>query len=150
MRLRPVNIAPTRFSFMKIAWYTTSGTLQFSVDLGSPGNPGFFEGVGAGNFTFDPKCMYDDQQDRFVVVVLEVYGSTESWICLAVSDDSDEEGVADAEIPGETALERAQSGSDLSEYPEGSPSASTSIAAGLRGSSPKCTEREPTQWPMHP
>jgi len=76
----------------KIAWYTKSGTLQFSVDLGSPGNPGFFEGVGAGNFTFDPKCMFDDQNDRFVVVVLEVYGSTESWICLAVSDDSDPNG----------------------------------------------------------
>ena len=77
---------------MHVAWYDKAGALQFSSDLGSPGNPGFFEGVGAGNFTFDPKCFYDDISGRFVVVCFEVYGSTESWIDIAVSDDNDPNG----------------------------------------------------------
>ncbi len=77
---------------MKLAWYDKAGTLQFSNDLGSAGNPGFFEGLGAGSFTFDPKCFYDSIAGRFVVVVFEVYGTTESWIDIAVSDDSDPNG----------------------------------------------------------
>ncbi|MBL8839983.1 MAG: hypothetical protein JNL90_00460 [Planctomycetes bacterium] len=77
---------------MKIAWYDKAGTQQFSADLGNAGNPGFFEGVGAQGFTFDPKCFYDEIAGRFVVVVFEVYGTTESWIDIAVSDDSDPNG----------------------------------------------------------
>ncbi len=76
-----------------IAWYRRDGTLEFSAPLGSPGSPGFFEGQGAGNFTFDPKCFYDHETGRFVVTVLEVYGSTEAYIDIAVSDDSDPNGV---------------------------------------------------------
>ncbi len=77
---------------MQVAWYDKSGNLQFSVPLNDTGNPGFFETVGAQGFTFDPKCFYDDLDGRFVVVALEVYGSTESWIDIAVSDDSDPNG----------------------------------------------------------
>jgi hypothetical protein len=77
---------------MTLAWYDKAGVLQFSNDLGSAGNPGFFEGLGAGSFTFDPKCFYDSIAGRFVVVCFEVYGSTESWIDIAVSDDSDPNG----------------------------------------------------------
>jgi len=76
-----------------IAFYTKDGTQQFSAPLGSPGSPGFFEGQGAGNFTFDPKVFYDQKAERFVVTVLEVYGSTEAYIDIAVSDDSDPNGV---------------------------------------------------------
>lgn len=76
-----------------IAFYTKDGTLQFSAPLGAPGNPGFFEGQGAGDFTFDPKCYYDQKVGRFVVLALEVYGSTEAWIDIAVSDDSNPNGV---------------------------------------------------------
>ncbi|MCL4222154.1 MAG: hypothetical protein KJZ65_12385 [Phycisphaerales bacterium] len=71
-----------------IAFFTKQGTLLFQVALGSPGNPGFFEPVGAGNFTFDPKVFYDHIAQRFVVVAPEVYGSTQAWISIAVSDDS--------------------------------------------------------------
>lgn len=76
-----------------IAFYTKAGLLQFSAPLGSPGNPGFFEGQGAGDFAFDPKSFYDQKTGRFVVLVLEVYGPTEAWIDIAVSDDSDPNGV---------------------------------------------------------
>jgi hypothetical protein len=79
---------------MAIAFHTKDGTLQYSAELGSGGNPGFFEGEGAGGFTFDPKCFYDHLAQRFVVVVLEYYNSTdEAYIDIAVSDDSDPNGV---------------------------------------------------------
>lgn len=79
---------------MRIAWFTKDGTLQFAQNLDSTGNPGFFDEVGAGNFTFDPKCYYDQHSERFVVVALEVYRNlSEAWITIAVSDDSDPNGI---------------------------------------------------------
>ncbi|MCC6428594.1 MAG: hypothetical protein IT435_17465 [Phycisphaerales bacterium] len=77
---------------MAIAWWTKTGTLQFSSNLDNTGNPGFFESVGCGNFTFDPKCFYDHYAGRWVVIAPETYGSTQAWICIAVSDDSDPNG----------------------------------------------------------
>jgi len=77
-----------------IAFYDKNGNQTFSTDLGSPGNPGFFEGVGANsNFVFDPKCFYDQKSGRFVVIALEQIGISESWIDIAVSDDSDPNGI---------------------------------------------------------
>jgi len=77
---------------MSLAFYAKDGTLEYSNDLGDAGNPGFFEPLGAGGFTFDPKCFYDHIAGRFVVLALETYGSTEAWITFAVSDDSDPNG----------------------------------------------------------
>jgi len=76
---------------MQIAWWTKQGTLQFSQRLDSTGNPGFLEDVGAGDFTFDPKCLYDELEGRFLVLALEKY-SNSAYITLAVSDDSDPNG----------------------------------------------------------
>jgi len=79
---------------MAIAFFDKEGNQQFSAPLGDPGNPGFFENQGARDFTFDPKCFYDHHADRFVVIALEVYNDTrESFIDIAVSDDSDPNGV---------------------------------------------------------
>lgn len=75
-----------------LAFYTKSGTLQFEQILGSQGSPGFFEPIGAGNFAFDPKCFYDHEAGRFVVLALEVYSST-AYVTIAVSDDADPNGV---------------------------------------------------------
>ena len=78
---------------MKIAWFEKDGTPLFEQFLDDSGNPGFFEEVGAGGFTFDPKCFYDPHVDRYVVLALEYYGGDgEAWITLAVSDDDDPEG----------------------------------------------------------
>ncbi len=77
---------------MSLAFHAKDGTLEYINALGDAGSPGFFEPLGAGGFTFDPKCFYDHLADRFVVLALEVYGSTESWITFAVSDDSDPNG----------------------------------------------------------
>ena len=78
---------------MAIAFYDKEGNEQFSANLDSTGNPGFFEELGAGDFTFDPKCFYDPYAERFVVLALEYYGPDESWITMAVSDDDDPNGV---------------------------------------------------------
>jgi len=89
---------------MALAFYRKSdGVLEFSVNLDSTGSPGFFEDVGGGNFTFDPKCFYDHYAGRFVVLALEVY-STTAFIDIAVSDDSNPHGTwykyrTDARIP---------------------------------------------------
>ena len=77
---------------MQVAWWTKSGTMEFSQRLDSSGNPGFLEDVGAGDFTFDPKCLYDELEGRFIVMALEVYSST-AYITFAISDDSDPNGV---------------------------------------------------------
>tara|TARA_R110002096_G_scaffold173781_5_gene348446 strand:- start:84683 stop:86509 length:1827 start_codon:yes stop_codon:yes gene_type:complete len=77
-----------------IAFFDKDGNQTFSSHLGTPGNPGFFEEVGASsNFVFDPKCFYDHKTERFVVLALEQVGDTESWIDIAISDDSDPNGV---------------------------------------------------------
>ena len=76
---------------MQIAWWTKAGILQFTQRLDSTGNPGFLEDVGAGDFTFDPKCLYDEIEGRFLVLALEKY-SNSAYITLAVSDDSDPNG----------------------------------------------------------
>jgi hypothetical protein len=77
---------------MAIAFYDKDGNEEFSALLDSTGDPGFFEDIGAGWFTFDPKCFYDQHSQRFVVLALEYYDN-ESWITIAVSDDSDPNGV---------------------------------------------------------
>jgi len=75
-----------------VAWFDKStGALQFAAPFDSSGSPGFFEGVGAGSFCFDPRCLYDDIAGRFVVMCAEVYSST-AFIDIAVSDDNDPNG----------------------------------------------------------
>lgn len=79
---------------MAIAFHDREGNLEFQSHLGSPGDPGFFEPVGAEDFTFDPKCVYHPGIERFIVLALEVYQNRgESWITIAISDDSDPNGV---------------------------------------------------------
>ncbi len=77
---------------MAVAFYTRDGVETFSANLDSTGDPGFFEGEGAGDFTFDPKCYYDPTSGRFVIIALEYYDTNEAWVDIAVSDDSDPNG----------------------------------------------------------
>ncbi|MBL8764198.1 MAG: hypothetical protein JNM07_08005 [Phycisphaerae bacterium] len=77
---------------MAVAFYDRSGTLQFSANLDNTGNPGFFETVGGGNFVFDPKCFYDHFAQRFVIIAPEYYSPNQSWVDIAVSDDSNPNG----------------------------------------------------------
>ncbi|MCC6320770.1 MAG: hypothetical protein IT438_04960 [Phycisphaerales bacterium] len=76
----------------RVEFFTKAGVRTFAAPLDQSGSPGFFEPLGAGGFCFDPKCFYDHHAGRFVIVVLETYGSTEAWVDIAVSDDSDPNG----------------------------------------------------------
>lgn len=80
-------------------------SIQFHTKNGSPqlGPTGislqnFFAPLAPVNFTFDPKVIYDQHADRFVVVTLErqelAFGdpADTSRILVAVSDDSDPNG----------------------------------------------------------
>jgi hypothetical protein len=75
-----------------IQWHTKAGVTQSTQTLA-----GFFGPIGPplGTFCFDPKVIYDQYADRFVVVCLEqwdsAYGdpSDESRILLAVSKTGD-------------------------------------------------------------
>lgn len=80
---------------MKIAFFRKSdGVKVFERWLGNQETNGFFRSVGALDFTFDPKCLYDTNTGRFIVIVPEYYSSPRtSKICVAVSDDSDPNGV---------------------------------------------------------
>lgn len=77
---------------MEIAWFDKAGEMLFQQRMDSSGDPGFFEELGAGDFTFDPKCFYDPIRNRYVVLALEHY-SGEAWVTLAISDDDDPNGV---------------------------------------------------------
>ncbi len=76
-----------------VAFYTKDGAVTFQAPLDSTGVPGFFETVGGREFVFDPKCTYDHLSGRFIIIALEVYGTTQSFIDIAISDDSDPNGV---------------------------------------------------------
>jgi hypothetical protein len=77
---------------VSIEWYTKAGVLQYSQPLQN-----FFGSITS---TFDPKVIYDQYEDRFVVVTLEQQGRGDanaandlSNIYVAVSDDGDPNGL---------------------------------------------------------
>ncbi|MCA9027873.1 MAG: hypothetical protein KDA86_21875, partial [Planctomycetaceae bacterium] len=77
-----------------IEWHLKDGTQQHSQSLAN-----FFSSLSPANGTFDPKVIYDQASNRFVVVTLEVVGRSTgnaaddaSRILLAVSDDSNPNG----------------------------------------------------------
>lgn len=79
---------------MAAAFFNKStGELEFALPLNDYGNPGLFEIVGGGWFTFDPKCFYDHFTQRFVIVALETYAEGDPYVDIAVSDDSNPHGV---------------------------------------------------------
>jgi hypothetical protein len=84
-----------------IEWHTKTGTQQNSQRLGHDGITAvgsFFQTLSPITSLFDPKVIYDQYSDRFLVVALEStdtsFGdpSNTSRILLAVSDDSDPNG----------------------------------------------------------
>ena len=80
-----------------IEWYTKNGTRQSSQLLRT-----FFSSLSPANYLFDPKVLYDQYENRFVVVALEKQDDRDgndtgdsddtSRILLAVSDDNDPNG----------------------------------------------------------
>jgi hypothetical protein len=77
-----------------IQWHTKDGTMQGNQSLEN-----FFAPLSPANFTFDPKVIYDQFEDRFVVVTLERQDTANSdplnssRILVAVSATSDPNGI---------------------------------------------------------
>jgi hypothetical protein len=70
---------------------TTTFSTTMSLNGAGPGT-GLFQSVGAGASTFDPKCLFDQYSGRFMVVALENPSPTQSFIDIAISDDSNPNG----------------------------------------------------------
>ena len=84
-----------------IEWFTKGGVVQHSQRLGRNATThvgSFFEPITPMNDLFDPKVIYDQYNDRFLVVALERQDTSlgdpvnSSRILLAVSDDADPNG----------------------------------------------------------
>jgi hypothetical protein len=66
-----------------IEWYSKTGLLRASWSLENE----FFDGLQPQSLPFDPKVIYDQYADQFVVIALEQDDSGISRILLAISDD---------------------------------------------------------------
>lgn len=84
-----------------IQWFTKSGVMENIQRLGKNDSTevgSFFESLSPLTSTFDPKVIYDQYDERFVVVALEVTEDVEgvsersSRIFVAVSDDDNPNG----------------------------------------------------------
>jgi hypothetical protein len=87
-----VNVVNT-----SIEWYTKAGVRQNRQRLGRNATThigSFFESQVPLTGTFDPKVIYDQYENRFVVLTMERVDGTpnQSRVFLAVSDDSDPNG----------------------------------------------------------
>ena len=65
---------------------------QTGGSLGSSTLTGFFNSLPVAQFKFDPKVIYDVEQDRFIVVCLAAFDSTNSRILVGFSQSSDPSG----------------------------------------------------------
>lgn len=70
---------------------TKDGLVVTTTFLNDDGDPGFFEEVGAGEFVFDPRCLYDQYSNRFVVITLdrsfEQTRGRELYLAVSRTDD---------------------------------------------------------------
>lgn len=74
-----------------IAFFQKSNGSKVFQQAMSP--TGFFSGLGATSFIFDPKCFYDQVSGRFFVIALEEDDASKVSKCLvAVSDDNNPNG----------------------------------------------------------
>lgn len=77
-----------------IAFFTKDGALTFQDEIED--SFGFWGEVGASGFVFDPEVLYDGLSGRFFAMAAEAWappGGTHSYALVAVSDDSDPNGV---------------------------------------------------------
>ncbi len=83
---------------MTIQWFTKDGTQQFHTSLRNFFAPLRPVTSTTTDYLFDPKILYDQYEDRFVALTLEMMDASAgdpadlSRVLLAVSDDSDPNG----------------------------------------------------------
>lgn len=74
-----------------LAFWRKNGAQTFFQKI--DGTAGFWAAVGGTGFVFDPEILFDTHSDRFFAMACERYQNTTSHFLLAVSDDSDPNGV---------------------------------------------------------
>ena len=75
----------------EIAFFTKDGVLTFQDEIEN--SFGFWGSEGASNFVFDPEVIYDEPSGRFFAMAAEAFApGGQSYVLIAVSDDSDPNG----------------------------------------------------------
>jgi len=74
-----------------IAFFQKDGTKDFEDEIED--SFGFWGEVGASGFVFDPEVIYDPHEDRFMAMACERAPESKSYYLLAVSDDTDPNGM---------------------------------------------------------
>ncbi len=97
----------------KLKFYDRAGTQTGSVTWSS-----FFSSVLPSNtFTTDPKVLYDPGSGRFFILILAIRSSDfKSWYLIAVSDDSDPNGIW-AKYAIDSTLNGQNTSNNWSDYP---------------------------------
>jgi len=73
-----------------IAIFTKAGVKTFQQSMSGAG--GWFGSVGATDFVFDPKALFDPISNRYFVLALELADPGTSKLLIGVSDDADPNG----------------------------------------------------------
>ncbi len=74
-----------------IAFFQKDGTMDFQDEIED--SFGFWGELGATNFVFDPEVIYDPHADRFMAMACERATGGKSYFLLAVSDDTNPNGM---------------------------------------------------------
>jgi len=74
----------------EIAFFDKAGTNLFRDEIED--SFGFWGGLGADNFVFDPETIYDPHSGRFMAMACERSDTGTAYYLLAISDDSDPVG----------------------------------------------------------
>ena len=74
-----------------IAFFQKDGTKDFQDEIED--SYGFWSEEGASNFVFDPEVIYDPYTNRFMAMACERGPGSRSYFLLAISDDTDPNGL---------------------------------------------------------
>lgn len=80
-----------------ISYFNTTGT-----NTGVQTHTGFFSGLTSSSYLFDPKVIYDSEEDRFIYVLLHGnhYSNSKIFVCFSKSNDPENDGWEIYELPG--------------------------------------------------
>ena len=80
-----------------ISYFNETGT-----STGVQSHTGFFSNFSTSSYLFDPKLIYDAEEDRFIYVILHGthYTNSKIFVCFSTSNDPENDGWEVYELPG--------------------------------------------------
>lgn len=80
-----------------ISYFNETGT-----NTGVQTHSGFFSGFSTSSYLFDPKLIYDAEEDRFIYVLLHgnYYTNSKIFVCFSKTNDPENDGWEIYELPG--------------------------------------------------